>query len=115
MKADYVHKDTRTIVVDEVEISTSLTAVEIASLQQENQELKKQLEELQKENEKLHHYKTLYQSLKKQKEELRSWLKEDNDKIKVYDTKNNKAVELGIVLGLGMCVDKMEELESVKK
>ena len=30
--------------------------------------------ELQKENEKLYHYKTLYQSLKKQKEELRSWL-----------------------------------------
>lgn len=70
---------------------------------------------LQQENEKLQHYKTLYQSLKKQKEELRSWLKEDKDKIKVYDTNNNKAVELGIVLGLGMCVEKMEELESVKK
>lgn len=67
------------------------------------------------ENEKNKHYKTLYQSLKKQKEELRSWLKEDNDKIKVYDTKNDKAVELGIVLGLGMCVDKMEELEQPKK
>lgn len=48
MKADYVHKDTRTIVVDGVEIQTSLTAVEIASLQQENQELKKQLEEKNK-------------------------------------------------------------------
>lgn len=65
------------------------------------------------ENEKNKHYKTLYQSLKKQKEELRSWLKEDKDKIKVYGTKNNKAVELGIVLGLGMCVEKLEELESV--
>lgn len=72
------------------------------------------IKELQQEAEKLQHYKKLYQSLKKQKEELRSWLKEDKDKIKVYDTKNNKAVELGIVLGLGMCVDKMEELESVK-
>ena len=40
MKADYVHKDTRTIVVDGVEIQTSLTAVEIASLQQENKQLK---------------------------------------------------------------------------
>ena len=70
-------------------------------------------EQLQQENEKLHHYKTLYQSLKRQKEELRSWLKEDKDKIKVYDTKNNKAVELGIIIGLGMCVEKLEELEGV--
>lgn len=69
------------------------------------------IKELQQEAEKLHHYKTLYQSLKRQKEELRSWLKEDKDKIKVYDTKNNKSVELGIVLGLGMCVKKLEELE----
>ena len=53
------------------------------------------------------------QELKKQKEELRSWLKEDKDKIKVYDTKNNNAVELGIVLGLGMCVEKLEELERI--
>ena len=45
MKADYVHKDTRTIVVDGVEIQTSLTAVEIASLQQENQQLKEQLQQ----------------------------------------------------------------------
>lgn len=71
------------------------------------------IKELQQEAEKLHHYKTLYQSLKKQKEELREWLKEDNDKIKVYDTKNNKAVELGIIIGLGMCVEKLEELEGV--
>ena len=39
MKADYVHKDTRTIVVDGVEIQTSLSAVEIADLHQKNQEL----------------------------------------------------------------------------
>ena len=32
--------------------------------------------ELSKENEMLHHYKTLYQSLKKQKEELKEWLEE---------------------------------------
>ena len=64
MKADYVHKDTRTIVVDGVEIQTSLSAVEIADLYQKNQELKK-------ENEKNKHYKTLYQSLKKQKDELK--------------------------------------------
>lgn len=76
--------------------------------------LKQVIEELKQEKEKIHHYKTLYQSLKKQKEELRSWLKEDKDKITVLDTKNNKAVKLGIVLGLGMCVEKIEELESVK-
>lgn len=70
-------------------------------------------EGLQQENEKLHHYKTLYQSLKKQKEELKDWLKTDSDKIKVFDTKDNKAVELGIVLGLGMCLEKLEELEGV--
>lgn len=67
------------------------------------------------ENEKLHHYKTLYQSLKRQKEELRKWLKEDKDKIKVFDTKNDKAVEVGIMLGMRMCVEKMEELEQPKK
>ena len=80
--------------------------------EEKKQELIDYVSNLQQENEKKH-YKTLYQSLKRQKEELRSWLKEDNDKIKVYDTKNNKAVELGIVLGLGMCVEKLEELEGV--
>ena len=73
------------------------------------------IRELQQENEKLHHYKALYQSLKRQKEELRSWLKEDKDKIKVFDTKNDKAVEVGIMLGMRMCVEKMEELEQPKK
>ena len=86
----------------------------ILYLERENQALLEENKKLQQENEKNKHYKTLYQSLKKQKEELRSWLKEDKDKIKVYDTKNNKAVELGIILGLGMCVDKIEELEGVK-
>ena len=81
--------------------------------EEKKQELIDYVSNLEKENEKNKHYKTLYQSLKRQKEELRSWLKEDNDKIKVYDTKNNKAVELGIVLGLGMCVEKLEELEGV--
>ena len=33
--------------------------------------LKEVIEELEQENEKLHHYKTLYQSLKKQKDELK--------------------------------------------
>lgn len=77
------------------------------------EQLEQKNKELQQKNEKLQHYKTLYQSLKKQKEELRSWLKTDKDKIKVFDTKDNKTVELGIVLGLGMCLEKLEELEGV--
>ena len=64
MKADYAHKDTRTIVVDEVEMSTSLTAVEIASLQQENQELKKQLDGINEERT------YLYNKLSAEKEQL---------------------------------------------
>lgn len=81
--------------------------------EEKKQKLIDYVSNLEKENEKLHHYKTLYQSLKREKEELRSWLKEDKDKIKVYDTKNNNAVELGIIIGLGMCVEKLEELEGV--
>ena len=72
--------------------------------------LKEVIEELQQENEKLHHYKTLYQSLKKQKEELRDYLakeisdgrSEDNLWLMgVYDEDKN-------------ILEKLEELESVK-
>lgn len=42
---------------------------------------------------------------------LREWLEEDKDKINVLDTKNNSSVKLGIVIGLGMCLDKLNELE----
>ena len=69
---------------------------------------------LEQENEKLHHYKTLYQSLKKQKEELRDWLEE---KIICYENPQNtnlgeyeKKIHFDLyndVLG------KMEELEGV--
>lgn len=38
-------KKVRTIIIDGIEIQTSLSAVEIADLVQKNQELKKQLEE----------------------------------------------------------------------
>lgn len=38
------------------------------------------IDKLQQENEKLHSYKTLYQSLKRQKEELRDWLVEQEEK-----------------------------------
>lgn len=38
----------RTIIIDGVEIQTSLTAVEIANLQQENQELKEEINKISK-------------------------------------------------------------------
>ena len=76
-------------------------------------DLKQENKQLKQENEKLHHYKKLYQSLKRQKEELRSWLKEDKDKITVLDTKDNSSVRLGIMLGMGLCLEKLEELEGV--
>lgn len=44
--------------------------------EEKKQELIDYVSNLEKENEKPHHYKTLYQSLKGQKEELRSWLVE---------------------------------------
>ena len=75
--------------------------------------LEKDNKQLKQENEKLHHYKKLYRSLKRQKEELRSWLKEDKDKITVLDTKDNSSVRLGIMLGMGLCLEKLEELEGV--
>lgn len=75
--------------------------------------LEKDNKQLKQEKEKLHHYKKLYQSLKRQKEELRSWLKEDKDKITVLDTKDNSSVRLGIMLGMGLCLEKLEELEGV--
>lgn len=52
--------------------------------------------------------------LKEQRQELRSWLEEDKDKINVLDAKNNGSVKLGIVIGLGMCLDKLNELEGGK-
>ena len=59
-------------------------------------------EELKRENEKLHHYKTLYQSLKRQKEELRSWLVEQEER--AWDE---------ISSTFGYVLDKLEELEGV--
>ena len=58
------------------------------------------IKELQQEAEKLHHYKTLYQSLKKQKEELRSWLVEQEER--AWDEVSST---------FGYVLDKLEELE----
>ncbi len=54
------------------------------------------------ENEKNKHYKTLYQSLKKQKEELRSWLVEQEEKS--WDEVSST---------FSYVLDKLEELEGV--
>ena len=72
---------------------------------------------LQQENEKNKHYKTLYQSLKKQKEELRDYLKA---RIEVCDNRLStpfcnieKATKERLILN--QCLEKMEELEQPKK
>lgn len=62
---------------------------------------------LEQENEKLHHYKTLYQSLKKQKEELRSWLKEGFS----YD---KGVVDENFIEAIENVLEKMEELEALE-
>lgn len=68
--------------------------------------LQQEIKKLQQKNEKLHHYKTLYQSLKKQKEELRSWLKEGFS----YDT---GVVDEHFIEAIENVLNKMEELEGV--
>ena len=80
----------------------------IKNLEEENNQLKLDFE-LYKDN---HIYKN-YEVERKDIviKELRSWLEEDNDKIKVLDAKDNSSVKLGIMIGLGMCLDKLNELE----
>ena len=79
------------------------------------EKLQQEIKKLQQENEKLYHYKTLYQSLKKQKEELRDYLKA---RIEVCDNRLSmpfcdpeKATKERLILN--QCLEKMEELEGV--
>ena len=65
------------------------------------------IKDLQQENEKLHHYKTLYQSLKKQKEELISWLKEGKRVSIAHE--NMRSVNF-----ISLVLSKLEELEQPK-
>ena len=70
----------------------------------EQKELYKYIKNLQKENEMLHHYKTLYQSLKRQKEDLKEWLEESK---KISSAQHH-------VIGVSICnivMSKIEELE----
>ena len=76
---------------------------------------------LQKENEKNKHYKTLYQSLKKQKEELGSWLEEKIQNIDtIYLGADRKNYSDDMILDMSSrkwgykdTLDKLEELEGV--
>lgn len=68
--------------------------------EEKKQELIDYASNLEKENEKNKHYKTLYQSLKKQKEELRSWLVEQEER--AWDEVSST---------FGYVLDKLEELE----
>ena len=61
-------------------MSKELEKLNIISIVQKLKEddviiLQKYIENLEKENEKLNHYKTLYQSLKRQKDEATKWVK----------------------------------------
>lgn len=88
----------KNIILDETFQKESLEIIKCyEQLQQENKEL-------QQENEKNKHYKTLYQSLKKQKEELRSWLVEQEEKS--WDEVSST---------FSYVLDKLEELEDVFK
>ena len=64
------------------------------------------IRELQQENEKLHHYKALYQSLKRQKEELRSWLEEG----KRVSIAHENMISVNFI---SLVLSKLEELEGV--
>ena len=76
---------------------------------------------LQQENEKLHHYKTLYQSLKCQKEELKSWLEEKIQNIDtIYLGAARKNYSDDMILDMSSrkwrykdTLNKLEELEGV--
>ena len=83
--------------------------------EEKKQELIDYVSNLEKENEKNKHYKTLYQSLKRQKEELRDYLKA---RIEVCDNRLSmpfcdpeKVTKERLILS--QCLDKLEELEGV--
>lgn len=81
----------------------SLKDIEFETQREQFEFIYKYIENLEKETEKLHHYKTLYQSLKKQKEELRDWLEEMLDnKYDIFSVVRVKDV-----------LSKLEELEMV--
>ena len=73
----------------------------------ENNLLLSYINELQQENEKLNHYKKLYQILKREKEELRSWLEDGFG----YD---KGVVAEEYIEAIENVLDKLNELEEGK-
>ena len=128
METNYVHKDSTTLVQDEL-VKNELNQIELQynalkqrkfnELLKENQELKKQIETLEKVNKqlinKLDRYDAIVDErdeLKKQKEELRDYLKA---RIEVCDNRLSmpfcnfeKATKERLILS--QCLDKLEEM-----
>lgn len=78
----------------------------------EQKELYKYIKNLQKENEMLHHYKTLYRSLKRQKEEFRNWLKENRDECLTFYERTPYAYAYNVFKNI---LSKLEKMESNEK
>ena len=81
-------------------MSKELEKMSIISIVQKLKEddviiLQKYIENLEKENEKLNHYKTLYQSLKRQKDEATKWVK---NYMNEWDTNDEVRQELNDLL-----------------
>ena len=60
--------------------------------------LQKYIENLEKENEKLNHYKTLYQSLKRQKDEATEWVRNYMNEWDINDEVRQELNDLLILL-----------------
>lgn len=70
------------------------------------------INELQQENEKLKHYKKLYQILKREKEELRSWLEEWKETLETDFSRDE--FEDGNLVAIEDVLSKLNELEEGK-
>ena len=82
----------RTINIEGIEVQTSLTPVELASLPQK------------------------YAELQSNWNSLREWLKKDDNVYICYSSqKSNKTFEAGVRFGLTFALDKMNELEGKNK
>ena len=81
----------KTLNIDGIEVQTSLTPVELASLSQK------------------------YAELQSNWNSLREWLETDEQKYFTFQPRQNgKTLQAGIKVGLDMVLDKMNELEGEK-
>ena len=84
-------------------MSKELEKMNIISIVQKLKEddviiLQKYIENLEKENEKLNHYKTLYQSLKRQKDEATEWVRNYMNEWDINDEVRQELNDLLILL-----------------